>query len=51
VIPYFEGSNRPRQESYNWVGKHTAELSQMRTDAAAQMFAKHEAEQAAKAEK
>jgi limonene 1,2-monooxygenase len=49
VIPYFEGSNKPRQESYKWVTKNQANLSELRANATKEMFAKHDAEQAAKA--
>jgi limonene 1,2-monooxygenase len=48
VIPYFEDYNRNRQESYRWVTKHQAELTQLRTNAAQAMFDKHEAEWAEK---
>jgi limonene 1,2-monooxygenase len=44
VIPHFERYNQPRQESYRWVTRHTAELSRKRKDAAQAMFDKHEAE-------
>jgi limonene 1,2-monooxygenase len=48
VIPYFEGYNKPRQDSYRWVTAHQAELTEKRTNAAKAMFDKHESEWAAK---
>jgi limonene 1,2-monooxygenase len=48
VIPHFERSNAPRQDSYRWVTHHQAELTEKRTAAARAMFDKHEAEWAAK---
>jgi limonene 1,2-monooxygenase len=48
VIPHFEGSNKPRQDSYRWVTEHQRELTEKRTTAARAMFAKHEAEWAEK---
>src|SRR3984885_3349438 len=44
VIPHFEKYNEPRQDSYKWVTKHQAELSEKRKNAAQAMFDKHEAE-------
>ena len=44
VIPHFEKYNEPRQDSYRWVTKHQAELTEKRKNAAQAMFDKHEAE-------
>lgn len=48
VIPHFAGSNENRTKSYQWVTKNQTELVAKRVNAANQMFAKHEAEQASK---
>ncbi len=48
VIPHFAGANENRQASYAWVTKNQEELVTKRVNAAKQMFARHEAEQAAK---
>jgi len=48
VIPHFAGANENRQASYAWVTKNQDELVTKRVNAAQQMFARHEAEQAAK---
>ena len=50
VIPHFAKANESRQLSYDWVTKNQAELVTKRVAAADQMFAKHEAEQAARGE-
>ena len=49
VIPHFSGVNRNRFESYQWVTDNQDELVEKRVSAAAQMFAKHEAERPGKA--
>jgi limonene 1,2-monooxygenase len=49
VIPHFSGANVNRHDSYQWITRIQAELIEKRTNAANQMFAKHEAEQHAKA--
>ena len=46
VMPHFDNSNVNRVESYAWVTAHQDELVDKRLAAAAQMTAKHEAEQA-----
>jgi limonene 1,2-monooxygenase len=48
VIPHFAHANVNRQASYDWVTKNQAELVEKRVSAANQVFARHEAEQAAK---
>jgi limonene 1,2-monooxygenase len=48
VIPHFSGANENRQASYAWVTKNQDELVTKRVNAAKQMIALHEAEQAAK---
>jgi limonene 1,2-monooxygenase len=48
VMPHFEGSNTPRQDSYTWVTAHQQELTEKRKNAARAMFDKHEAEWARK---
>lgn len=48
VIPHFAGYNAPRQDSYRWVTRHQAELTEKRTAAARAMFDRHEAEWAEK---
>jgi limonene 1,2-monooxygenase len=48
VMPHFSGTNAARSASYDWVTEHRAELTDKRTTAAQQMFAKHEAEERAK---
>ncbi len=48
VMPHFDNSNVNRVESYAWVTAHQDELVDKRIAAAAQMTAKHEAEQAAR---
>jgi limonene 1,2-monooxygenase len=48
VIPHFSGANANRRASYAWVTDNNDELVTKRIDAANQMFARHEAEQAAK---
>jgi limonene 1,2-monooxygenase len=50
VIPHFEGYNKPRQDSYRWVTRHQAELTDKRKAAAKAMFDRHEAEWALKAQ-
>jgi limonene 1,2-monooxygenase len=50
VIPHFAGANRNRIDSYRWVTANQAELVTKRVNAAQQMFAKHQAERAAKGE-
>jgi limonene 1,2-monooxygenase len=49
VVPHFRQANRHRVESLDWTTAHNQELSAMREAAAQAMFAKHEAERAAKA--
>ena len=49
VIPHFAKANANRAASYEWVTENQAELVAKRVSAANQMFARHEAEQAAKA--
>ena len=44
VIPHFEKYNEPRQNSYKWVTRHQAEITEKRKNAAQAMFDKHEAE-------
>ena len=48
VMPHFDRSNVNRVDSYHWVSAHQDELVSKRVAAAAQMTAKHEAEQVAK---
>jgi limonene 1,2-monooxygenase len=48
VIPHFSGVSRNRVASYHWVTENQAELVTKRVNAANQMFAKHQAERAAK---
>jgi limonene 1,2-monooxygenase len=48
VIPHFSGANTSRMASYDWVTKNQDELVTKRVNAANQMFAKHQAERAAK---
>jgi limonene 1,2-monooxygenase len=48
VIPHFSGTNQARFDSYDWVGKHTGELSDLRRSAAQAMIDRHEAEWKAK---
>ena len=48
VMPHFNGANRNRVESYDWVTDNQASIVEKRVNAAALMVAKHEAEQAAK---
>ena len=48
VIPHFAQANENRTKSYQWVTKNQTELVTKRVNAANQMFAKHEAEQAEK---
>jgi limonene 1,2-monooxygenase len=48
VIPYFAKSNESREASYQWVSDHSDEVVGKRVDAIAKMFAKHDAEVAAK---
>jgi limonene 1,2-monooxygenase len=50
VMPHFSGANDNRFASYDWVTEHQDELVSKRVNAAAQMFAKHEAERGPKAE-
>lgn len=50
VIPHFADANRNRQRSYDWVTANQEELVTKRVGAANQVFARHEAEQAAKAQ-
>ena len=38
VIPHFQGVNRTRYWSYQWVTDHTKSLTEMRTAAAQAMF-------------
>ncbi|MFT7648054.1 MAG: limonene 1,2-monooxygenase [Candidatus Poriferisodalaceae bacterium] len=45
VMPHFDGANVNRNESFDWVTRHQAELVAKRTAAADQMTAKHRAEQ------
>jgi limonene 1,2-monooxygenase len=45
VMPHFDGANVNRNESFDWVTQHQAELVAKRTAAADQMTAKHRAEQ------
>ncbi|MFT7597643.1 MAG: limonene 1,2-monooxygenase [Acidimicrobiales bacterium] len=47
VMPHFDGANKNRTESFDWVTKNQTELVSKRVSAAEQMTAKHEAEQAA----
>ncbi|HUZ09477.1 MAG TPA: LLM class flavin-dependent oxidoreductase [Acidimicrobiales bacterium] len=49
VIPHFAQANVNRVDSYNWITRVQGELIEKRTNAANQMFAKHEAERRAKA--
>jgi limonene 1,2-monooxygenase len=49
VIPHFARANDNRIASYEWVTNNQAELVEKRVSAAAQMFAKHNAEVAGKA--
>jgi limonene 1,2-monooxygenase len=44
VIPHFEKYNQPRQNSYKWVGRHRAEITEKAKGAQQAMFDKHEAE-------
>ncbi|GAA1852584.1 LLM class flavin-dependent oxidoreductase [Pseudonocardia ailaonensis] len=48
VVPHFEGWNKPRQESYAWVGRNQEEFVQKRKSAAQAVFDRHEAEMADK---
>ncbi len=48
VIPHFAGANRNRIDSYHWVTANQEELVTKRVNAAEQMFARHQAERAAK---
>jgi limonene 1,2-monooxygenase len=48
VMPHFSGANRARADSYDWVTKHTSELSDLRRSAAQAMIDRHEAEWQAK---
>jgi limonene 1,2-monooxygenase len=48
VLPHFSGVNANRRSSYDWITGIQPELIEKRTNAANQMFAKHEAEQRAK---
>jgi len=48
VIPRFEQGIIARQQSYGWVGEHGEQLGEERRAAARAMFAKHEAEMAAR---
>jgi limonene 1,2-monooxygenase len=47
VMPHFNGANKARGDSYDWVTAHTGQLSELRTAAAQQMFDQHEAERGA----
>ena len=49
VVPHFNRLNANRKASYNWITDIQQELIEKRTNAANQMFAKHEAERAGKA--
>jgi limonene 1,2-monooxygenase len=48
VMPHFSGANRARVDSYDWVTKHTSELSDLRRSAAQAMIDRHEVEWQAK---
>jgi limonene 1,2-monooxygenase len=47
VTPHFDRSNAARRDSYDWVSEHTAEFTDLRTQAAKMMYAKHAEERAA----
>ena len=47
VMPHFDGANPARRESYDWVTTHSAEFTDLRTQAAKLMIRKHKAERAA----
>ncbi len=49
VMPHFSGANRNRTDSWAWVTANQTEIVDKRLAAAAQMTAKHDAEEAAKA--
>ena len=49
VVPHFSGVNTNRHGSYDWITSVQQELVEKRTNATNQMFAKHEAERAARA--
>jgi limonene 1,2-monooxygenase len=44
VMPHFSGSNTARKESYEWVGTHRQQLSDLKRGAVEKMFEKHQAE-------
>ncbi len=47
-MPHFDDANVNRADSYVWVSAHQDELVSKRIEAAKQMTAKHDAEQAAR---
>jgi limonene 1,2-monooxygenase len=44
VMPHFSRANQARVDSYDWVTKHTSELTEMRRSAAQAMIDRHESE-------